>query len=361
MNIGIYSLPFHSNYGGLLQSYALQTTLERFGHTVYVFNRNWLDRPGKKDQLRKVLYAVTNLFSKHKRNTQLETLKRNIHELHRFWTTEVHTCDFWDFKELLEYKLDAIVVGSDQVWRKGYCKDTRWYFLDFARDWKIKRIAYAASFGIDEWVFDTGTTADIKELIQQFESVSVRESDGVNLCKTHLGVDALQVLDPTLLLTREDYMRFRTHVECNSRKRFLSFMLHPSQQKTVLAKKLAESLDADYVSVDIPMADVADQTYLGIETWLTEFLDADYILTDSYHGTVFAINFNVPFMTLGNLQGGQSRFSSLLNLFNLQDRMSTNESEILSCFNKDINWNSVNEQLAKYRSISTNFILESLR
>ena len=100
--------------------------------------------------------------------------------------------------------------------------------------------------------------------------------------------------------------------------------------------------------------------YKSVEEWLSALLDADYVLTDSYHGMVFAINFNKQFVTLGNVQGGQSRFVSLLNLFNLSNRMTKDEDEILNLMNEDINWVEVNTILEEKRTKSISFLKNAL-
>ena len=105
-------------------------------------------------------------------------------------------------------QFDAIVVGSDQVWRPKYFKDKiENAFLDFAKSWNIKRIAYAASFGTDEWEYAPKQTKRCGELLKLFDFVSVREMSGINLCATHFDLGAKLEPDPTMLLTTEDYMR----------------------------------------------------------------------------------------------------------------------------------------------------------
>lgn len=103
--------------------------------------------------------------------------------------------------------LDAIIVGSDQVWRPDYSSCQPNYFLDFLpKDSKIRRISNAASFGGDNWDWSTELTARCAKLLQLFDAVSVREASGVRLCKEHFNVGAVNVLDPTMLLDPEDYI-----------------------------------------------------------------------------------------------------------------------------------------------------------
>lgn len=105
-----------------------------------------------------------------------------------------------------KYGLDAYVVGSDQVWRPAFNLGPRLgnMFLDFAGD-DVKKISYAASFGCKEWEYTEEQERMCGKLAKRFDAISVREASGVDLCKEHFGVDATLVLDPTLLLNKEDY------------------------------------------------------------------------------------------------------------------------------------------------------------
>lgn len=364
MKIGLYSLPFHSNYGGVLQSYALQNVLKSMGHEVYVLNQNWLDIVGKRDRIMKTIYSISNIFTSKKRYDQRTLLKMSIHELQRFWTSNTdNLVNFKEFEEIKRLQLDAIIVGSDQIWRKGYCKDTRWYFLDFTKGWDIKRVAYGASFGVSEWQFDEVTTRDMRDLISCFNGVSVREKDALGLCKDYLERDAVFVLDPTFLLSIEDYQHFSVKKDKPGVRNIVSFMLHPTLEKKNIVHNLAKDLSVEVDDIDIPMKEEdkhAVESYKSVESWLTAMMNADYVITDSYHGMAFAINFNKPFVTLGNLQGGQARFISLLETFNLSDRLSEDYDRILSLFKKDINWNMINDIKESMKNNSFSFIEKSL-
>ena len=364
MKIGIYSLPFHRNYGGILQSYALHIVLKRMGHNIYVLNKNWIDHPGKRDMMVMLKCVIVNFLFRRKEYSKRQILLESISELKRFWTSNI--CKLYDFKihnEIKSIGLDTIIVGSDQIWRKGYCKDTLFYFLKFAKSWNIRRIAYAASFGVSEWQFDNQTTNEMKSLLQLFKGVSVRESDAKSLCEQYFNISPVHVLDPTLLIGKEEYSKFRINSKQKRKKQFVSFMLHPNIEKKMLSKKVADKLGAEVIDIDVPMNSMVNNKivkYKSVEEWLSALLDADYVLTDSYHGMVFAINFNKQFVTLGNVQGGQSRFVSLLNLFNLSNRMTKDEDEIINLMNEDINWVEVNTILEEKRTKSISFLKNAL-
>lgn len=254
MRIGILTLPPHANYGGILQAYALQTVLERMGHNVVVFNNpikkqvlsfpmsflHYIVRFIKKYILRKTnvyVFKEQKIYKYQKVNTLYTDAFVNKHLHNKFVDT------LGDIKN--EY--DAIIVGSDQVWRKIYFKGS-WEksnpddaYLAFTNDWDIKRIAYAASFGVDYLELDDTDILKCKDAIQKFKAVSVREKSGVDICKKHFNVDAKWVADPTLLLEANDYLTLAK--DSNSLftgTYILKYALDESEEIYCLAHKLEE-------------------------------------------------------------------------------------------------------------------------
>ena len=210
MKIGILTLPLHTNYGGILQAYALQTVLERMGHEVKVINRNtdyklplWkTPLVYSKRIIKNILGYKIPLFYEQKLIKEQPIIRQNTD---RFIQRYIHTLNVDNYSDLKAEDFDAIVVGSDQVWRPKYFGKIEDAYLQFAKDWNIKRIAYAASFGTAEWEYTDRQTAICKDLIKKFDAVSVREDSGEELCLKKYGIIASQVLDPTMLLTKDDY------------------------------------------------------------------------------------------------------------------------------------------------------------
>ena len=221
MRIGILTLPLHTNYGGILQAYALQTVLERMGHEVVVFDTpNKCPLPPFKDIpkcllkriVKKLLGRNQKIFYEYYQNNKvIPVVSQNTQ---RFINAYIHRKEIRDFKELVEDSYDAIVVGSDQIWRPIYFvpgwrrQSIENAFLSFTSKWKIKRLSYAASFGTKEWEYTNEQTLKCKSLLQVFDAISVRENDGVTLCKEYFDVDPVHVLDPTMLLNEADYSIF---------------------------------------------------------------------------------------------------------------------------------------------------------
>ena len=243
MKLGLFTLSLHSNYGGILQAYALQTILERMGHQVVVLNRpphphrlRLLKKPfayGKR-LLKKLFIDPKTIIHKEDRMFAESILIRQHTD--RFIHRYIHNRWVIDLKDFREGEVDGIVVGSDQIWRpvyfRSWSRDLSDAFLAFAEKWNVKRWAYAASFGTDTWDFPEEETPRYARLMQQFLAVSVREDTGVTLCRDHLHVEAQHLLDPTLLLTADDYLALidtydREHNHSPSTIHHSPFTIHP--------------------------------------------------------------------------------------------------------------------------------------
>lgn len=347
MKIGIITLPFNSNYGGLLQAFALQSVLKQMGHEVWSVNRRNRIMPFKI----KVLSSANRLFKSIRKReagvirswaTAREELIIDQHT-NRFISENIRTTNLLksekEFAGLTRYGFDAYVVGSDQVWRPKYSPCITNHFLGFSGDYaRIKRISYAASFGVDDWEYTPGQTEICRKLVHNFNAVSVREDSAVSLCKAHFGIEAQQVLDPTLLVPREEYIRLvekDSIAECQGT--LLTYVLDKSPDKQEFINKIARETGLQEVSImpkslfrDAGRKKINDCIYPPVTAWLRGFMDAEYVVTDSFHGTAFAIIFNKPFLALGNSKRGMTRFSSLLKLFGLEDRMIHSTEGILT-------------------------------
>lgn len=230
---------------------------------------------------------------------------------------------------MTEGEYDAFIVGSDQVWRPSYNQHLEQAFLNFTENWKnVKRIAYAASFGVDNWEFTKKQTEECKRLVQKFDFVSVREDTAVNLCKEHLGIEATHVLDPTLLLSANDYQKLIDGLKISDSPYVFSYLLDESEEKIDILEDISKRLNLPVRKIKlekdiskIPMSKLKSLTYPSIQEWLASFAQADFVVTDSFHGTVFSIIFNKPFVVLPNKGRGVARFESLLKDISLENRI----------------------------------------
>lgn len=356
MKIGILTLPLRSNSGGILQNYALQTVLKRMGHEVYT-----IDRHNDKGFIYRTSSWALHLFQHYILRKSVSTsfylwlsrkdfLKRN-QKFVRFVNTYITKTEYISSNKKLptveKYGFDAVVVGSDQVWIPLYLP---WTFLGFL-DSDVRRVAYAAS-GLSNKNILLPFLAEGREQLKKFKGISCRESHGVEICKECFGVDAQHVLDPTLLLTKEEYMQLCVNIP--ERNPFLlSYILDENEEKRCSVNKIAKARGLEVV-------DFYSLKDFGIEEWLSLFRDAAYVVTDSFHGTAFSINFNKNFISITNKKRGNARFYSLLNMFGLLDRLvdETNLIEFIDL--KDIDYNKVNRIKSEEQSKSISFLTNVL-
>jgi hypothetical protein len=248
---------------------------------------------------------------------------------------------------------DAYIVGSDQIWRYSFCKHEIYnVFLDFVKSSNCKRIAYAASFGSSEWQYPSHVTAKCKELLSMFNAVSVRERSGVELCLNYLGTKAVQVIDPTLLVPLNAYTSLCVEDPIKE-KYLLAYILDITEDRLSYIQKIAE-----LKNLQIKLVTEKRKGGISVTDWLTCFRNASYIITDSFHGTVFSIIFNNDFESLGNSQRGQERFVSLLSSFGLLYRFNEKLDETL--IESTIDWKNVNHLVEKYRNAGLSFLKTAL-
>lgn len=365
MKIGILTQPLLNNYGGLLQNYALQQVLKTMGHEVETVDwdqntepvKAWLS--GCKQRLLWLIDKKVGLPRYRPTAKETDVILSNTR---RFVEHNISVCSkkaksLDDFKRIGKTRgYQAYVVGSDQVWRTLYNPLQPAMFLSFAEDEDVIRIAYAASFGISSWGFSPDLTQLCARLAKKFDLITVREESGVELCRKYLGVDAIRVLDPTMLLNKEDYIRIvENEKETDSAGTLFHYILDPCDEKKKLIDSLGLKLKMKPFTV-MPKCQVENRTkwdvknkiedcvFPSVSSWLRGFIDAKIVIVDSFHGAVFSIIFNKPFWVLANAKRGNARFESLLGMYGLEDRMITMESIGKDfSWNKSIDWNRVNE------------------
>lgn len=343
MRIAILTLPLHTNYGGLLQAYALQTVLERMGHQVEVLDKKrklyssisievLIKRFIKKYILRK---EITPLYER----IEYRRIARTNKYTWKFANRYIHRREILNFCEISSDDYDCIIVGSDQVWRPCYFSTNynvpmSFAFLGFTQGWNIKRIAYAASFGSEDWEYSENDTLECRKLINLFNAVSVREDSGLKFVKEILWrEDVTLVPDPTLLLMKEDYMTlFRKAKVSQSKGNLLVYFIDETEDKRCLVNHIShlKTLKPFRVNTQIENSHNVDQKLIqpSVEKWLRGFYDAEFIVTDSYHACIFAIIFHKPFIVYGNQERGMARFKSLLSIFGQEDRLIYSSNEL---------------------------------
>lgn len=379
LKIGILTQPLHDNYGGLLQAYALKEVLKSLGHDVVIVNRQtpvrkkWrlvgsfvkFELKGRKPINRQPLTKAQKSIISEK---TLSFIAQYIPEQSKLITSTKA------MKLLNKEGFDAFIVGSDQCWRPQYSSNIENYFLDFAkRNKHIKRISYAASFGTDDWEFSKKETKECKKLLKKFDAISVREDSAINLIKCNLGRnDVTHVLDPTMLLEKFQYQELIKKAGLSKPDGNLNiYVLDKSTEKNFFIESVESHLGLKKFEV-MPKQRIQDTLVTNANAenfqfpspieWLQGFQDAKFVITDSFHGTLFSILFNVPFIAIGNQKRGMSRFESLLEMFGLSDRLVTdvNKADLDYLLSQEIDWSFANQTLERERAKALTFLTSNL-
>lgn len=362
----ILTHPLENNYGGLLQAYALQAILlkmgfdvvtDRYGSIIYNPANRWYIKP-----IRKLYYRLRGyryISDKDKLYISQNTRK--------FVDSKIRYVDFYKgqvnpiSEEVSKY--DIFVVGSDQIWREGYCNVDS-FFLPFVPNEKIK-IAYAASFGTDninDWTEDN--VIKRRNYLSSFNGVSVREESGVNICKTKLGHKAIHVLDPSLLLNSDDYEQIIKDADYSvgNGEFIFSYILDKSESKRSLIidvanhlnMKVLEGMPQELLTRDTK--DINRCVYDSVPNWLFKISRSNFVITDSFHGVAFSVIFNKQFCVIANEKRGQSRIESLLRLFHLEDRLIKSIEDFYHCVQNPIVFEKVNITKKEWQDKSISFL-----
>ena len=335
MKIGILTLPLHTNYGGILQAYALQTILSRMGHEVRV-----LDYDNTKPLKIPILQApfvyskriLKNLLGKKICVFYEYVYNRNLHLIRQhtnaFIKNRISRYPIKKFSQIRKDDFDAFVVGSDQVWRPKYFEslfkssiDNA--YLSFTKGWDVLRYSYAASFGVDVWEYSDKQTRECSNYLANFNAVAVRERSAVELCADKFNISANHVLDPTMLLSQEDYLSLIPLNRPRYDGQIMTYLLDQTDAKMHLVNLIEKETGYKSFSTKSPSysENITELIVPPVERWIQGFRDANLIITDSFHACVFSIIFKKPFLVLINSDRGATRFKSLLKLYNLEDRI----------------------------------------
>lgn len=364
MKVAILTQPLTNNYGGILQNFAMQEALRRKGHDVVTLNvcrRIY----GRTIDLHYFLSIAKRLVQKYIQHDPtiifLEAYKQTA-----FGDTPQPFQQRF-FKENLNLemvspsgltaendKYEAYIVGSDQVWRPIFSPCLQNYYLDFVGNPEAKRIAYAASFGVNHWEADEKTTEKIATLAKKFNAISVREHSGLKLCKENLGVEAVQMLDPTMLLEAEDYRKiYQKHPSQEGNEPYIATYVldrNPEIQGVIQSVSKAFGMPTRRIGK------YQKEGFDSLESWLEGIDKAKYVITDSFHGCVFSMLFGKQFVALGNKSRGMTRFEDLFSQFEVPERLVSSHDEAMKSLQIPIDYEKVYEIMNAKRLLSNKFI-----
>ena len=219
------------------------------------------------------------------------------------------------FNEIKENEYDYLMVNSDQTWRRFDKNFYDYGFLRFAQNWTIPKFIYGASLGYSKWYFTEKDTIFMKNLLQNFTGVSVREKGSINLVNKHLQIKPLFVLDPTLLIDKKYYLNLINNYKKKSNQNYLFVYLLFKESNTLkFIKYASQKLLYKIFRVKMEEKDAIKKFIYGI-------VNCKAVITNSYHGTIFSIIFNKPFVSFIFKNSPKERMISLKNAFNIQNRI----------------------------------------
>lgn len=341
-DVGVVGWWYNLNYGGTLTYYALNKAVEKLGYSVLMLLRSYPKGQGPDKA------SIPFKFSEKYYNIS----------------------DIYEYNELPELNkfCDTFIAGSDQLWNPHLMT---WsgpeFFLSFVNDDK-KKIAYATSFGNIEGC-DHNFIEKYAPMLQKFDAISVREDYAVDICRSDFNIKALHVCDPVFLCERDIFQ----DIAAESKKKLpskyiLNFLLDPDKEKVDVCRFVKEKLGINETVCFTDLQDVERHVsdYDGenveanaeIEDLVKAYANADFVITDSFHGSCLAVIFNKPFISLANKKRGEKRFVSLLKWLGLMDKLVFNLSDVYS--NSDlflpIDYDKTNEIIVNTRKMSLEWL-----
>lgn len=363
MKIGITTFQWADNYGAVLQAHALQSFLQSRGYEVQIVDyrpqksgslaRRWLSASPRGCVRKWELRYKERLFE----SFRINYLKR---------TSEV----FYSADGLVRIKdrFDLLITGSDQVWNPEWLAQIaglpELYFLSFAGS-NTRLISYAASIGHSGIGTMTGEWQQILAgKLKQMDAISVREHSGVDVVRDLCGRDdAVQVVDPTLLLDRGHYDEMIGFRKLRGGT-LLSYMLHGLEQDAETTSRcIAESKGLRVVHCDARKTRLhSGYTLPSPIGWMRQIRDASFVVTNSFHATVFCLIFHIPFVAVlidGQIGSMNSRITDLLKMSGLSHRIANIGGHVSTeVLNEKIDWDAVDGKLVFARGESMDFLKE---
>ena len=376
--IGIITILKVNNYGAELQAYATQAVLNTIGYDAeiidYLFYKNPKHKKTRKSKpvfkfgVKKILaelgYPIKTLIASAFSKGNNETRKKRF-EMFHIDNTRMSEC-YRSIDRLYEAELkyDTYIVGSDQVWNPGIYSSILPYMLDFAPAGK-RRISYASSFGVSN--IEKSQQEFYKEHLLKFSAISVREKNAVELVKDLSGRKATWVLDPTLLLNKEEWMKVAKYPYEVKKNYILVYELIPSPYIMELAKAMSQEKGLAIVRLCKNAAPESNEkgiisiTDAGPAEFIGLFANASMIITNSFHGTAFSINFEKEFYTVTPLhKQNNSRQQSLLGLFSLNERLLLEGTDINTITRTPIDYTRISTIVEQEREKSINFLKNAI-
>lgn len=368
--VGIITYHKITNYGSVLQAYALQRACELLGYSAeiidYLYPNSFQKaKPANiepdclltpKQKFIKYLYAPQILLH-HKRIADF------VKKYHRLTPVEYVSPEHL-LKESPKY--DIYVSGSDQLWNTHFSKGDPSFLLHFAPT-GAKKISYATSLGSSG--FNNEYLTDFQKGLSEYSSISVREEAGISIVKSIIGKDAKVVLDPTLLLNSTEWNKVATPKRIEKKPYILCYFLNYTFDAypyvDILADHIQKLTGYKLVMVGKPPKKFYGRNVRIIaeaspENFLALFRDAEMVLTTSFHGTAFSVNYGKPFITVVDNKTKDSRVVNFLKLFGLDNQKINMNDELSSLDKFHYSLDDLKNRLSYLREDSLSFLKKSL-
>lgn len=353
--IGIITCSREPNYGACLQAFATQQALEKMGCDAEILNYTFEDelsyRPFRHKNPKTVLACMLFYRLRHSQYIAFDSFHRKMAY------SEVCYKEYEDFKQAVD-RYDVLLTGSDQVWNPYLGIDIGVTLQEFYHSGP-KKISYASSFGVSE--IKSELKERYKNALSEFSAVSVREKQGQEIVYELLGKEVPVVLDPTMLMSADGWDRYAEGTAPDKPYILLYDMRH-SKKLISFAQRLADKKNCRVLALSrviLPYKNV--KTLFGITpgNMLTLFRNAECVVTDSFHGTVFSILYHKPFYVqcAGEGQKLGSRIHNLLEYTGLTDRLLTDYSAEQNC---EIDFESVDKIIEEKRSFSLEWLRKAV-
>jgi hypothetical protein len=359
--IGIVTWHYNPNYGGLLQAYALQETIKKIGYKPEFINYRHDLNTFKKRLIRRIKDIYMMLF-RHEiysgRRKKLKFVKNNL-------SVSPPCYSYDNLKENANKIYNAGVCGSDQIWSNNNGVNT-FYYLEFLN--QEKRISYAPSIGYN--FIPDSIQGQFKEYVQSIKHLSIREEKGAEIIKSITGRDAKVVLDPSLLLTKTEWLKVIKGKERVSptEKYILLYILGDNEEQVKYAKQLSRSTGYKLIALETKYGKIKDLEVINGDPFdFVELVNnASYVLTDSFHGVAFSINFEKQFAVFKRFKDDEkksqnSRIYNILNKTKLIDRLITADRLVSFIEQNSIDYKDIRPLLEAERQYSLDFLTESIK
>lgn len=387
MKIGIITYLFSSdNYGQILQAFALQKFLKlnNFDVEHIDFVSKQKEYFSLKTKLRNELsYIKWLLFLRKKGNRDGKNIIRYVNnqnkkrKFNKFKKENIQLSKN-KYNRLKDFEndppiYDIYITGSDQVWTTNICDKevSSPFFLDFVKN-DSKKISYAASMGRQ---LNDEEIVVFENYLKKFHSISVREETLLKTCLEHGFVKTKLVLDPTLLLDQNHYndILLNTKIKKNKKPYILYYLLNLQNQEEAYWEQIKIFAESHYLDMDVVYSSgyfILKEIIPGyrgnlktIPEWIYSIKNANYVITSSFHGMLFSIIFNTPFLVIplkGVFSKGNTRIYDFLKKLDLQNRVIENQNEITKILDSTINWEETNKKLKKLKNESKRFLINSI-